>query len=378
MSETYDVGIIGTGTMGSAAAYHLARRGRSVIAFEQFGIVHEFGSHSGTTRIIRRAYHESPEYVPLVLRSEELWEELEKATGQQMMFRTGALCLGPENSDLLNGALLACKQYNLPFDLFSSAEVMQKWPQFRLPQNWQACFDHLAGFLIVELCIRSHAQLAIQSGAKIMDHTKVTGFKTEGSAIQVQTDRGSFRVGSLIVCAGAWTTRLLNELQIPITIKRKSVVWMKPRNPADYSMGTFPIFLSEVEQGLLYGFPLYEHTGVKIANHSSKGEPVNPDTVDRVFHDSDAADVRDFAGKYLPGITNEIVEGKVCLYSLTPDEDFLIDRHPHQENIIVAAGFSGHGFKFSPVIGEILADLATEGKTVHHIEKFRISRFFNH
>jgi sarcosine oxidase len=375
MRTTYEVGIIGAGTMGSAAAFHLARRGHRVIAFEQFQVVHDFGSHSGRTRIIRHAYHESPDYVPLVLRADELWLELEKIHGQTLLIRTGGLDMGPTGCSFVRGALEACQVHHLPYEHLKAEEIRKRWPAFQIPDNWEACYNAQAGFLIVDRCIQAHIQGARAKGARVCEGEKVLSFEDQGTHIQIRTDRDTYPVDRLIVCAGSWTSWLLKNLGLPLMVRRKAQVWLRPRNPTDFVPEKFPIFITESEEGAIYGLPLYDHVGVKMANHYG-GALTHPDQVDRTFQEKDVTEVKNFVRKYLPGLTEEILEGKICLYTLTPDEHFIIDFYPGRSHIVIAVGFSGHGFKFAPVIGEILADLALEGRTPYSIGKFQISRFF--
>ncbi len=371
---SFDVAVLGAGTMGSAVADHLSRRGLRVAAFEQFGIVHEMGSHGGSTRIIRHAYHESPDYVPLVLRSDDLWLELEAATGSRLLIRTGGIDLGPQNGTVVRNALLACRTHNRPGEQLSAAEVVKRWPQFRVPDEWHACYDPQMGFLLVESCIRAHVDSARNLGATILENEPVLSIDY-GQTIRLKTHRSVYEAAYVVVCAGSWTGKFLSELNLPLVVKRKTLSWMKVNTPEDFAVGRFPIFLTDTPAGLLYGFPLFGHPGLKIANHHAAGPPVHPDTVDREFCDEDANDVREFTARHLPAVTSIVLDGKVCLYTMTPDEHFLIDLHPQHRNVVIAGGFSGHGFKFAPVVGEIVADLITAGKTKHRIDKFRISRF---
>ena len=374
MTSTFDVAIVGTGTMGSAAAYFLSKAGLKVIAFERFRVVHEMGSHSGSTRIIRHAYHESPDYVPLVLRSDQLWLELEKITAKQLLLRTGGMDLGPIEGTVVDQALLACRTHDLPYEHLDADEILKRWPQFQIPENWHACFDPYMGFLLVDNCIAAYADAARELGAQIHEEEKVLSYDCD-SAIRIRTNHSVYEVGKMIVCAGAWNHQLLSDLNLPLTVKRKALVWLRAENPENFVIGKFPIFLADTPVGLLYGFPIYGRPGLKIANHHDAGPPADPDHVDRVFHAEDAKDAQDFAKRHLRGVTSKVLEGKICLYTLTPDEHFLIDFHPEKRNIVLAAGFSGHGFKFAPVVGEILTDLIQKGSTDHPISKFSLSRF---
>lgn len=360
--------------MGSAAAYFLAKSGLRVIAFEQFTIVHDLGSHSGATRIIRHAYHESPEYVPLVLRADQLWQELERIEGRNLLVRTGGIDLGPTGGEVVRNAVAACQAHSLPYEQLNADEVMRRWPQFRIPQNWHACFDPNMGFLLVESCLHSYVQAAREAGAAIREEEPVAGYTTRG-AIRITTTRAQYDVGKLIVCGGAWNPELLGDLGLPLVVKRKTLSWLETTREDDFQPGRFPIFLADTPAGLLYGFPIYGKPGLKIANHHGGGPATNPDQIDREFHPEDAADAQEFASKFLSGVTLKVLDGKICLYTMTPDEHFIIDLHPENQNIAIAAGFSGHGFKFAPVVGEILRDLILENRTTYPIEKFRLQRF---
>jgi monomeric sarcosine oxidase len=371
----FDVAVVGTGTMGSATAYELTKRGLKVIAFEQFRIVHDMGSHSGNTRIIRHAYHESPDYVPLVLRSDELWQQMEQKKGSQLLFRTGGVDFGPRDGTIVQNALLACSEHRLPHEHLSGSELMRRWPQFRVPEEWHACFDPNMGFLLVNDCIRAYTESAKDGGTEIHEEEPVLDFRS-GQDITIKTAKGEYKAGHAVFCAGAWTAKLLRALELPLIVKRKTLSWLRVLSTEEFQVGRFPIFLCDTSAGALYGFPLYQNDGLKVANHHGLGTAVDPDTVNREFQPGDASDAQAFAKSHLRGVTSEIVDGKVCLYTMTPDEHFLIDFHPDHPNVVMATGFSGHGFKFAPAIGEILADLVVNRHTGHPIARFRLSRFF--
>jgi monomeric sarcosine oxidase len=375
MTSIFDVAILGAGTMGAAAACFLSQAGLKVVAFEQFQIAHEMGSHSGSTRIIRHAYHESPDYVPLVLRADLLWQDLETATGSQLLVRTGGFDLGPEEGKVVENAIVACKTHSLPYEHLDPNQIMQRWPQFNVPQNWHACYDPNMGFLLVNQCIRSYVELARRNGAQVHDGEAVLEFKTNAGTIRIKTTNGDYEAAKFVICGGAWSSRILAHLRLPLTVKRKTLAWLQVEQPENFSPGKFPIFLADLPQGLFYGFPIHGHPGIKIANHNSLGEPADPDCVDRNFYPEDARDVQEFASRYLNGVTSKLLDGKVCLYTLTPDEDFIIDLHPEYPNVALAAGFSGHGFKFAPVVGEILSQLILNGARNPLAERFRITRF---
>lgn len=374
MNTSHDIAIVGMGTMGSAAAFHLAKRGHKVIGFEQFRVVHELGSHSGRTRIIRHAYYESPEYVPLILRSHQLWLELQKASGCLLMVQTGGIDVGPEDGPLYSGAILSCQRHKLPYSSLNASELMKLWPQFSIPENWKACFNEQAGFLIVDPCINAHAGGAEAFGATIYEDEKVLEISNQPSSVFLRTDKDTYEVDRVILCAGAWTLKLLNDLGIPLTVSRQPFSWLHPKNPELFASQNFPVFLADTPEGIFYGLPIHHAPAVKVALHPG-GQQTDPDQVDRTFHDADSLPVQNFTRQYLPELNRQMIEGQVCLYTITPDQHFIVDFHPIHKNVLIAAGFSGHGFKFAPVIGEILADLASEGMTRHPIKLFQISRF---
>ena len=348
-----------------------------MIAFEQFHLLHEMGSHSGSTRIIRHAYHESPDYVPLVLRSDELWRQLEKTSGKKLLIRTGGIDMGPRDGTVVSDALLACRTHRLPHEYLDPDQVMRLWPQFSIPDNWHACFDPNMGFLIVDECISAYADAARKLGAEIHEQEPVLEYRCNGS-IRIKTSKAEYETAKMVICAGAWNSKILTELDLPLTVKRKTLAWLEADQPEQFQVGKFPIFLADTPSGLLYGFPISGRSGLKIANHNSAGPPTDPDHVDREFHEADANDAKEFASKHLNGISTNLLEGRICLYTLTPDENFIIDLHPENQNIAVAAGFSGHGFKFAPVVGEILSNLILKGETDYPLDKFRFSRFLIH
>ncbi len=373
--RTYDVIVIGAGTMGSAVAYHLAKRRQRVLVIEQFSAVNDFGSHTGYTRIIRHAYYESVDYVALVLRSDELWQQLEKDSGRHLLIRTGGIDIGPEDGDIFSGALRACIEHQLPHEHLRSRDAMQRWPQFRLPEDWHVCFDQKAGYLIVDPCIRGHLELARRNGAELHENETVESIEFRKDAVRVRTSKSSYEAGSAIICGGGWNTRLLADLHLPLEVERQAIGWFSPKEPAMFQPSRFPVFLAETPGGIFYGFPLHNHQGVKIARHDGGLRFSSPDLISRTFEPQDAVQLQDFFSKYIPAIRNELLEGKVCLYTMTPDTHFIVDVHPHHPRCFIAAGFSGHGFKFAPVIGEILADLCVDGKTRHPIDTFHITRF---
>jgi sarcosine oxidase len=373
MSEAYDAIIVGGGTMGTSAARALAERGARCLVLEQFGLVHSYGSHGGRTRIIRQAYAESPDYVPLVRRAEAAWLSLEQELGLPILHRTGGLDLQAPGFPWASDARRAAIEHRIPHEWLAGAEVRRRWPAWQIGDEWQACYSPSTGFLDVEAALRSVDCIARRRGVTVREGEAVRSWSATPRGVDVTTDQGRYRADRLVITAGAWTTSLLQTIGLPVTVLRKPVWWFDVTSPRDYALGRFPIFITDGPLGSIYGFPIYGVPGIKAANHAG-GEATTAATVDRVARDEEAAAVVQFATAALPGMTSRILERVVCLYSLTPDRDFVVDRHPEQPNVAFAAGFSGHGFKFAPVIGELLADLALEPSATPPA-RFALDRF---
>ncbi len=372
-NRKFDVIIAGGGTMGTAAAWALSRRGIKSLVLEQFGHVHGFGSHSGETRIIRHAYAESPEYVPLVLRADRLWQELEAETGQQILVRCGGLELAAPGFDHARSARASADVHGLPYEWLTAKEANARWPGFRVPDDWDALHSPDSGFLLTEPALHEMATLASRAGATILEHSPVTAWGAETDHVWVQSGENQYESAALIITAGAWSARLLGDLGLPIEIRRKTLWWQQLSDPTPYLPDRFPVFISDSAVGEIYGFPTFGTPGLKIANHAG-GEPVDPDTVDRRTLPGENGDVLQLARQLLPGVTAPVVQSVVCLYAMTPDTDFIVDRDPRSPRIAFGAGFSGHGFKFAPAIGEHLADLILDTKTAP-IPRLSLSRF---
>lgn len=362
---TYDTIVIGVGGMGSAALYHLARRGQRVLGLERFALGHDRGSSHGETRIIRKAYFEHPDYVPLLDRAYALWDELAAEVGTELFARVGLLMLGGADGEVVRGVRLAAAKYVLRIEELAHEEVRRRFPAFVPGPGQVALFEPDAGYLRVEACVRAHAARAAALGATILADTRVEGIEVKGGGVEVRTDRGRFSAGAVVLCGGAYTDELLGPLwagryggRPPLRVLRKVALWHRAVDPA---LGPgCPVFAMDDSEGFFYGFPANEEGEVKVAEHSG-GQPVaDPAAVDRALHQEDEARVRAFLSTYVRGV-GERTRHAVCLYTMTPDEHFLIDRL--DERVVYAAGFSGHGFKFASVVGEALADLAEQRRT---------------
>jgi sarcosine oxidase len=369
----YDVIVVGLGAMGSAALAELARRGARVLGIEQFATGHDKGSSHGGTRIIRLGYFEHPSYVPLLHRTYELWRELEARSGRKLMHITGIAEMGAPDSGVVSGTLLASRTHKLPHEMLSAAETMARFPAFRLPPGYIGVFQPDGGFLAVEEALDTYITLAKAAGAEVRTGITVRSLAETANGVRVETDGEVFGADQIIVSAGAWATKLFPNL--PLRVTREVIAWFEASDPALFEPSRFPVFLLESPHGQHYGFPIFDQPGVKIAKHHHRNETVAPDAVDRTISAADEALIRPALADHIPTANGRLLAAKTCLYTVTPDHGFIIDGAPGTSRILVASPCSGHGFKFAPVIGEILADLATKGATPHDISRFRLSRF---
>jgi len=350
---------IGTGGVGSAVLWNLARRGVDVIGLDRFPPAHDRGSSHGRTRVIRLAYFEHPDYVPLLRRSYELWTELEEASGRDLYRETGLLEVGPPDGEIIPGVQAAAAEHGLAIENVDSDALGSEFPGFVVPPGHEAVFEQQAGYLRVEECIATQLQLAQESGACVLTGLSVLGWEATAGGVTVDTDQGSFGADSLVIAAGAWAGDLLADLQLPLRVLRKPLFWFEAddRYAADNAC---PLFFFETPSGLFYGFPAVDDSGLKVAEHSGGDSVSDPLTVDRSLHESDRRAVSDFLEAHLPGVvTAQPTDHSVCMYTSTPDAHFIVDRHPDYPQVSVAAGLSGHGFKMASALGETLADLAT-------------------
>jgi sarcosine oxidase len=369
----FDVVVVGVGAMGSAALYRLARRGARVLGIERFSPGHDRGSSHGETRIIRLGYFEHPSYVPLVRRAYALWRELEAASGRTLLHTTGIAEIGPPDGELVAGTLAASRLHRLPHETLDAAETMRRFPAFQIPSDHVAVLQPDGGFVAVEPAIEAQVALAQAAGAELRTGVAVHSLAPFGNAVRVGTSQGDIEAGAAIIAAGPWIKALVPGL--PVHVTREVMAWFEPSDPALFAAGRFPVFILESRHGMHYGFPLHGSPGVKIAKHHHRNETVEPDRVDRTVSAADEALIRGALAEHIPAANGPLAAAKTCLYTVTPDRDFIVDRLPHAPNIVVASPCSGHGFKFAPAIGEILADLAMAGATQYDISRFRLGRF---
>lgn len=358
--------------MGSAALNHIARRGARVLGLERFTVPNDRGSSHGQSRIIRLAYWEDPKYVPLLRRAYALWHELEAAAGERLLITTGSVDAGPRDSVPIRGVRAACADFDLSCDELDAAELAARFPGYRLPSEIVAFFQPDGGFLLPERCIVAHVQAAIRHGAVIHENEQVTGWDARDGRVVLRTDRDRYEARHLVMTAGAWTGKLLGELEPLLAPERQVVLWVEPRAPQLFRPGVFPVFYIHVEEGSFYGLPSHDGAGFKIGKYHHRREVVDPDRMDRTCHPDDEAVLRAAIHRYFPLADGAAISAKTCLFTNTRDEHFIIETL--RPRVSVAAGFSGHGFKFCSVVGEILADLALEGATPHDISLFRSGR----
>jgi sarcosine oxidase len=367
----YDVIVIGLGGMGSAAAYHLAARGQRVLGLEKFTPAHNKGSSHGGSRIIRQSYFEDPAYVPLLLRSYELWEKLAADSEREVFRLTGGLFLGPPDSLTVAGSLRASREWSLPHEVLDAAEIRRRYPSFTPDSGDIAVYEDKAGFARPELTVQAHIDLALRSGATLSFGEQVLDWAETGSGVTVTTERATYHADQLVVCPGAWAPELLAQFGIPITVERHVLYWLDPIGGAA-AFADQPIHISENSSGeQIYSFPAIDgpEGGVKTA-FFRRGIECTPDTIDRVVHPHEIKAMRDRVAELVPALDGPCLHSATCMYSNTPDQHFVIARHPDSARVTVACGFSGHGFKFVPVVGEILADLTIDAKTAHPITLF--------
>jgi sarcosine oxidase len=373
MPSAYDVIVVGLGATGSAALYHLARRKARVLGLDRFEPGHERGSSHGRTRIIRLGYFEHPSYVPLARRAYALWRELEAASGRKLLTVTGIAEIGRPNSRLVRGTLAAARAHDLPHQILSAQELTLRYPAFRLPPDFVAVLQPDGGFVEAEGGMRAHLQLAVAAGAELRTSQRVQAIEPRGRRVRVVTERGTLEAQRVIVAAGPWTTALFPDLKLPLSVTRQALLWTQPSQPDLFRAGLFPVFLIESEDGVHYGFPFREGEGLKLAKHHHAGEIVDPESYDRTVSSADEETILRPLQRFLPGAHGPLRAAKTCLYTVAPDGHFVIDCI--DERIVLASPCSGHGFKFSPVIGQTLAGMALGGPPPRDFAPFALSRF---
>jgi len=373
--NSYDVIIVGVGGMGSAAAFELARRGRRVLGLEQFALGHDQGSSHGHTRIIRKAYYEHPDYVPLVLRAYERWGDLERRQGRTLSTECPCLSIGRPDGELIAGVRQSAERHGLSVEHLDAGAMRRRYPAFQFSDEYVGVVEPSAGFLYVEDCVRAYVAEARRLGATIRYSEPVVSWKAEGGGVVVETLAGRYSADRLIVTVGPWARQVLADLGAPLTVMRQVVFWFGTRDDIAFQRDRFPIYIADTPEGAFYGLPALGANGLKTARHYGAPELRDPSEIERTVSADDEETVRRFLRDHLPDADGPVRKASVCTYTLTPDRHFLIDVHPEYPQVAFAAGFSGHGFKFASAVGEILADLVECGSTDQPIEVFRLARF---
>jgi sarcosine oxidase len=356
--------VVGLGAMGALSAWRLAARGAKVIGFEQFRPGHDRGSSHGDTRIFRTAYFESPEYVPLLQRAYPLWRQLEEETGTPLLTMTGALAIGPPTGELLAGVLMSARQNQLPHRLFDRSEMSRLYPQHRLAAGDVAVLDDQAGFLRPEPSVVAAAARAEAFGARLLADTQVTAVEASSGGVVIETSRGRFAAERALVTAGPWTSTLLPHLGLSLEVERQVMAWLTVDDPASFTPQRFPVFIREIADGRFrYGFPSTDRRSIKLAVHH-EGTNADPDSIDREIGEADLLPIRDFAREHLRGVTGEVVDARVCMYTNAPDERFIATSPAGMPGVTVLSACSGHGFKFASVMGELMAGLILDGRAL--------------
>jgi sarcosine oxidase len=372
----YDVIVAGIGGMGSAACYHLAKRGQRVLGLEKFDLGHSMGSSHGLTRIIRIAYFEGEHYVPLLKRAAQLWKETGAEAQTQLLYVTGSLDIAPEGEGFVEASLASCLKHDLKHEVLDRNELSRRYPQFTLPTHHKALWQPDGGFVASERAIYTHAGLAMKHDAELRFNEPILSWKTTANGgVEVKTARTTYTAGSLVLSSGAWMPDLVPALGKVEHVVKQAIGWFGVKNPAQFMPDRFPVFILTVEEGNFYGFPLWEHPGFKLGGPHFAREPIDPNNPDRTPSTRQVAAIRDCLRKYIPDAAGEPLTLKGCMYTVTPDEHFVVDLLPKSPQVIVLSPCSGHGYKFCSVLGEVAADLVTKGSSPFDLSEFSMSRF---
>ena len=369
--ERYDAIVIGTGGVGSSALYHLAKRGLRVLGLDQFPQAHSSGSSHGQSRIIRQAYFEHPDYVPLLLKAYELWDEVENESQRKLFHQVGLLEVGPPDGVLIPGVMQSVQQHSLPIERLSIDEARRRFP-FAIPDGMKCVFEPTAGYLLVEQCVQSHLDLAARAGADWRNE-RVVSWDSNVGHVSVQTESEIYEADRVVFSSGAWTHGLLKGLDIEHSVLPKHQYWFSARGNGQ-SATSLPTYFFEIDDGYFYGFPQINDRGLKIAQHSGGERFAEPVDLAGRTDSGDELAVQQFRDQYCPFMGEELLSQQACMYTMSPDEHFIVDRHPEHERIVFAAGLSGHGFKFTSVLGSLLADLATDSLPETDIDFLQLGR----
>ena len=376
MHGTFDVIVAGVGGMGAQTCLRLAERGHRVLGLERFDIPHAMGSSHGVNRIIRLAYFEHPSYVPLLRRAYELWRQLERRAGEQLLYITGSMDIGPSGSAVLAGSLASCREHDLPYEVLNAAEIMRRYPGYRLPDGYEAVYQGDGGFVASERAIVAAVDLAMSLGAVIRAREPLLDYaQLPGGGVRVRTAKGTYEAGRLVLSSGAWIGEHVAPLAQVAVPERQVLGWFQPRQPEHFRLGAFPVSNLKCDLGHFYQFPVWHVPGFKIGLYHHLQETGTADALSREPTAADEAILREGLERFFPGANGELLAARACLFTNTPDEHFIIDTLPGFPEVVVASPCSGHGYKFASVVGEILADLATGRTPPFDLTLFSMARF---
>lgn len=377
MSQTFDCIVVGVGGYGSGALYHLANGGASVLGLERFGVAHDRGSSHGETRIIRKAYFEHPDYVPLCVEAYNAWNALENETGETLYRETGLMLAGPPEGEAVAGARLAAERFGVTIDNVDPSDAA-RFRGFRIPAEFDVVFEPQAGFLSVEACVRTHIEAAVRHGAKLNTGEAVLDWTVEADVVRVRTTRAAYEAARMIIAAGPWSAAIVRDLGVELRVARKPMTWHRVRSDVYNVAAGAPAFYFDTPEGAFYGSPSLDGKSLKVAEHTGGEDVIDPSNVDRQLRTTDVVPVARFLREFLADVEPEPMRHSVCMYTLSPDHHFIVDRLPGCGNVVVGAGFSGHGFKFTSVLGRALAELALDGRTDLPIQFLSLERFRPH
>ena len=372
--KQYHTIVLGVGGMGSAVCYELAKRGKQVLGLERFDIPNDMGSSHGFTRIIRLAYYEHPSYVMLLKRAYELWEEIQRRSGKRVLVKTGSIDAGPADSWVFKGSLQSCVEHDLPHQVLTGKEINNRFPGYQLPFDLMGVYQADGGFVLPEVATVSYVEAAHALGAEIHGREEVLGWEPHGDGVRVVTERDEYYADSLVITGGAWNAQFLPFLRGLAIPERQVLAWLQPEKPEWFTPDRFPVFNLLVPEGRYYGFPVHSVPGFKFGRYHHFEEFVEPDIYEREPNWEDEETLREFAARYFPHGAGPTMMLKACMFTNSPDRHFIIDLHPNYPQVSFAAGFSGHGYKFASVIGEIMADLAERRESRHNITLFNLAR----
>jgi sarcosine oxidase len=375
-ANNFDVIVVGLGAFGSSACYQMATRGARVLGLERWDIPHGMASAAGYSRMIRLSYFEHADYVPLLRRSYQLWDELAAELKRDVIKITGGVYLGPPGAEVLEGSLKSARKYDLPHELLDSREAMKRFPQFHLPDDYNVLHDHMAGLVYPERSVAGYCELAMRRGAELHGQEAVVAWEPSGCGVAVRTTKATYSAAKVLFCGGAWTAKLVGDLGVKLTVTRQPLAWVWPKNPALFELGTMPVWILEHRDGANhYGFPMLpDNPGFKLASHKRTAE-IDPDLVNRNATARDEEEIRGTLRYFIPQADGPLLSMRVCMYTNSPDHQFIIDRHPRHPNVTIACGFSGHGFKFASGLGQVLSELTLDGKSSLAIDFLGLSRF---